>query len=300
MMRRLLYKVLDAHIWALSHLPLWMLHGLSDLIWPTLYYVVRYRRGVVEKNLRESFPEMTPKQLRSTARRFYRHLTDLVVETVKLDHISDGQLRQRMTFSGLEHIDDAIDRGQSVACYFSHCGCWEWAPAVTLATKYPPSEVDYCQVYRPLRNAWADALMLRLRSRCGSHSLPKATTLRGLLTIRKQGRRSVTGFMSDQHPSHGDPGHITTLLNHPTAMITGTETLARKLHLTAVYWDMRQISRGHYHIDIIPLAQDAADTQPGQLTEAYTRLLETTIRRQPSQWLWSHKRWKHPVAMRNA
>ena len=56
--------------------------------------------------------------------------------------------------------------------------------------------------------------------------------------------------MSDQKPSHGDQGHITCFLNHPTAFITGTETVARRLDAAVVYWDMRKTSRGRYHIDM--------------------------------------------------
>ncbi len=103
--------------------------------------------------------------------------------------------------------------------------------------------------------------------------------------------------MSDQHPSHGDPGHLTTLLGIPTLMITGTETLARKTGTAAVYWDMERTGRGRYRITTRLMAADAAATAPGELTEMYTRMLEDTIRRDPAQWLWSHKRWKHPVTL---
>ena len=101
--------------------------------------------------------------------------------------------------------------------------------------------------------------------------------------------------MSDQHPSHGDPGHLTTLLGRPTLMISGTETLARKLDMAVIYWDMSRTSRGHYHITTRLIAEHPADMAPGEITETYTRMLETTIRRDPALWLWSHKRWKHPV-----
>lgn len=295
MKRHILYPLLDGLVKGLAFMPLWMLHGLSDVASAVLYYAVRYRRGVVTGNLRESFPEMTPRQLRRTARRFYRNLADVAVETVKLAHIGDSQLRRRTTFDGLEAVDQAVRRGQDVACYFSHCGNWEWGTVIALWADHGETPVDYCQVYRPLKNVWADRLMLRLRGRCGTHSLPKATTLRGLLARRRQGRRTVTGFMSDQHPSHGDPGHVTTLLHHPTAMITGTETLARRMGMAVFYMDMRRLGRGRYHISLIPMSPDASQEPPSRITDAYTRLLEATIRRDPSLWLWSHRRWKHPV-----
>ena len=103
--------------------------------------------------------------------------------------------------------------------------------------------------------------------------------------------------MSDQKPSHGDPTYVTMFLNRPTAFITGTETLATRMGMAAVYWDMEKISRGHYRI-VTRLLDDGSHQAPrGELTQNYALLLETTIRRNPSIWLWTHKRWKNKVTL---
>lgn len=280
----------------LACLPFGALYGLSSLAAPILHHVFRYRLGVVRDNLAACFPELSASGRRKIEKDFYRNFTDNVVETLKLMHVTDRQMEERMTFEGTEIIDGLLDRGKSIIIYFAHVFCWEWAPSVTLHTRHKSSDkVAYGQVYRPLRSRAFDSLMLQIRSRFGSHSFPKSTVLRDLLRLRKAGALSVTGFMSDQHPSHGDPGHFTTLLGRPTLMITGTETLARRMGMAALYWDMERTSRGHYKITVRRLTDDASQTVPGELTETYTRLLETTVRRDPALWLWSHKRWKKPA-----
>lgn len=289
-------SLLRAALTPLAILPLGALYALSDAGALILHRCVRYRRAVVRDNLRRAFPDKSDAELRGIERAFYRRFTDNAVETLKLMHISDREMLRRMEFVDTGIIDRLLDEGRSITVYFAHTFCWEWAPSITLHTRHKPSDrTVYAQIYRPLRSRSFDALMLRLRSRFGSRSLPKATALRELLRIRRDGALSVTGFMSDQHPSHGDPGHLTTLLGRPTLMITGTETLARKMGTAAVYWDTERPSRGHYRITTRLLADNAADTAPGELTEMYTRALETTICRDPALWLWSHKRWKHPV-----
>lgn len=291
-------SLLRAALTPAAWLPLGVLYAVSDVAALLLGRVVRYRRRVVRDNLLRAFPDKTDAERRDIERRFYRNFTDNVVETLKLMHISDAQMRRRMEFADTAVIDDLLDSGRSVTVYFAHIFCWEWAPSITLHTRHRPSDKTvYAQIYRPLRSASFDRLMLGLRARFGSRSLPKATALRELLRIRRSGALSVTGFMSDQHPSHGDPGHLTTLLGIPTLMITGTETLARKTGTAAVYWDMERTGRGRYRITTRLMAADAAATAPGELTEMYTRMLEDTIRRDPAQWLWSHKRWKHPVTL---
>lgn len=282
----------------MARLPLRVLYGLSDLGAAVLWHAVRYRRSTVLKNLTESFPEKTPAEVRQVAKSFYRNFADYTVETLKLLHISDSEIERRFEFEGIDIIDSLLGQGRSIVAYFSHCGNWEWATSVTLHSRlYGDPKVAYCQVYRPLKDKWFDSLMLKLRSRFGSESLPKATVLRHLLDYRRRGIATITGFMSDQKPSGGDNTHVLMFLNHPTAMITGTETLARRMDMAVVYWDMYKPRRGHYKIKVRLMAEHAGDTKPGELTDAYARALERTIRRNPPLWLWSHKRWKHPVTL---
>ena len=281
---------------AVGHLPFRFLYGVADILFALAYYIVRYRRRLVARNLAESFPEKTPQELRRIEKQFYRDLADYAVETLKLAHISDAEMRRRMTFDGVGIIDESLARGRSVTVYFSHCFNWEWAPSITLHTAFPPDHgAVYGQVYRPLRNRWFDAMMLRIRSRFGSHSYPKKTVLRDLIREKRTGLPAMVGFMSDQKPSHGDTIHVVSFLNHPTAVITGTEALARRLDMAAIYWDMEKVSRGHYKITNRLISDRLADEPQYSITDRYAAMLEKTIMRDPAVWLWSHKRWKHKV-----
>lgn len=288
--------LLNAPLRALALLPLGALYVISDGIALLLRHVVRYRRKVVRKNLAESFPDKSVAELRDIERRFYRNFADYIFETVKLLHISDKEMSRRMVFENIELVDRLLGEGRSIAVYFSHCGNWEWAPSITLHTAFPPDHgAVYGQVYRPLRNRWFDAMMLRIRSRFGSHSYPKKTVLRDLIKEKRTGLPAMVGFMSDQKPSHGDTIHVVSFLNHPTAVITGTETLARRLDMAAIYWDMEKVSRGHYKITNRLISDRLADEPQYSITDRYAAMLEKTIMRDPAVWLWSHKRWKHKV-----
>ncbi len=295
---RLKYLPVDGLLHLAALLPLWLLYGLADVVFVIMYYLWGYRKKTVLCNLRESFPDRTDRELTAIARRFYHNLADQIVETVKLLHISDRQMKRRMTYNpaDIALVDSWLSRGRPVVAYFSHCFNWEWAPSITLWSSMARSHsTAFCQIYRPLCNGWADALMLRLRSRFGAVSIPKKVAFLDLLRYRKKGIATITGFMSDQHPSAGDPGYITRFLNHPTAMITGTETVARRLDAAVVYWDMHKTCRGHYHINMRLIADSPASLPEGEITSRYAAMLQTTIEREPAGWLWSHKRWKNPV-----
>ena len=290
------YKPLGWLFGGISHLPFGMLYVLSDILFVLLYHVVGYRRKVALKNIADSFLDKSPEEHKAICRQFFRNFADYFFETIKMNHISDDEMRRHTVIEGVEQIDRYVEQGRSVAVYFSHCGNWEWGTSITLwARNNPTNGVVYAQVYRPLTNKWFDAYFLKLRSRFGSVSFDKRMVFRDLLLLKRDGVLSVTGFMSDQKPSAGDVSHVVKFLNHPTAMITGTETIVRRLNLVAFYWDVEKPSRGHYKLTL-RLITDNPDSMPQfAITDVYARLLQQTIERNPSIWLWTHKRWKYPV-----
>ncbi len=294
------YLPVQGLLYIISLMPFWVLYGIADFIFVLVYYVVRYRRKIVAKNMRDSFPELSDKELKKIARKFYRNFADYIVETIKLNHISDEEIKRRMVFKNMDIIDRLFDEKRSIAAYFSHCGNWEWVPSITLWSRHTTGkDVEFCQVYRPLKNKWYDEYMLRLRSRFNSLSFKKKTVLRDLLLLRRREMPSITGFMSDQKPSKGDESHIVKFLNHPSAVITGTEQVARKLDMAVVYFDMHKLSRGYYELEVKLITDNTSTMEPMAITDAYVKLLEETIKRNPSIWLWTHNRWKHKVKMPN-
>lgn len=298
-MNSLRYRPLLWLLKGLARLPFGALYKIADGLFIIIYYLVRYRRGTVEKNVRESFPEKSEKQRQKIIRKFYRNFADYIVETIKLDHVSDDEIKERLCFEGVEIIDSLMERGRSITAYFAHCGNWEWAPSVTLWSRFKANEEAwFCQVYRPLKNKFFDEYFLHLRSRFNSRSFQKTTVFRDLIKLRQTGLPAITGFMSDQKPSHGDKdNHRLMFLNHPTAVITGTENLSRRLGNAVIYWDMYREGRGRYRIVVRPITEDISTMSPMAVTDTYMEMLSQTINRDPSIWLWSHNRWKNPVKM---
>ncbi|MDE6438308.1 MAG: hypothetical protein K2L62_01475, partial [Muribaculaceae bacterium] len=60
----------------LARMPFWLLYRISDLTFLVLYFLVRYRRKVVDANLASSFPDMAPRERARVRRQFYLNFTD--------------------------------------------------------------------------------------------------------------------------------------------------------------------------------------------------------------------------------
>jgi len=286
---KLLYYLTYATLWLLSLLPLRALYVLSDLIYLLVYHVAGYRKRLVRRHLADSFPEKSEAERRRIERAFYRWFCDYLVETVKLLTISHSQIRRRMVFKGTEIIDEIVESGQSCAIYLGHYCNWEWITSMPL---WVSPKAQCGQIYHALENADFDRIFLTLRQRMGAVCIPMAETLRRLAAYRQQKQPMVIGYISDQVPFWNNIHHWLTFLHHDTPVLTGTERLARTAGHAVLYIDITRPRRGYYEAEIKLIARDPRQTKDYELTDAYFRMLETSIRRAPQYWLWTHNRWK--------
>ncbi|MEM9836300.1 MAG: hypothetical protein AAF828_07345, partial [Bacteroidota bacterium] len=47
--------------------------------------------------------------------------------------------------------------------------------------------------------------------------------------------------------------------------------------------------------ELHPITEIPRETAPGFITESFVRILEKEITRDPTPWLWTHRRWKRGV-----
>lgn len=274
---------------ATARLPLCILYVLSDMAYFIVYYIVRYRRETVRQNLELIFGKDDRKKIIRIEKRFYRHLCDCIVETVKLLHISDKEIDRRVEVTNGEYIDEIIRSGHSVVLFLGHYGNWEWVQAIIHHFKEP---LVGGQVYKTLHDGVMDKIMLKIRSRFGLECIPQEKAVRRLLEIVRNKQEFVIGFISDQRPSGKILRHWTDFLGQATPYVVGGETIGNHVDARFVYLEMEKTGRGHYRLTFLPIEPDPEDKEPDPYTREFMKMLEKTIMRAPEYWLWSHKRWK--------
>ena len=292
LLQKIAFAPLGAALYLLSLLPLPCLYPLADALGFILYHIVRYRRRIVSRNIADSFPELTDKEHRDIARKFYSRLGEYFVETVKLRSISDREMQRRMKFENIDLIDKYLSQGRDIIIYTSHFCNWEWITSLSLRS-HPGVPAEYAHIYHPLKNKWFDRFWLRLRGRYNL-SIPMKRTLRTFVTWRKEGKRWITGFLSDQKPRYYSKKHEVEFLGRPTPFIAGTEDLARKLNAVVMLFDTESLGRGRYKSVIRLLTDDPASLPEGEITRRYAENLTAQIRKCPQAYLWSHNRWRLP------
>ncbi len=282
--------LLYAFLWILGLWPLWMLYVFSDICYYLIYYLLRYRRKVVRMNLRRAFPEKSIEEIVEIEKKYYRHLCDLFVEMYKMWHMSEKQIRKRCHFVNPEVIQDCLEQGKSVVVVLGHYGNWEWMSSYSL---WMPRNIDFFTLYKPLHSRVIDKMMFHLRSRFGAKPIPKNDVLRWIVKDRREGRQFLAAFIGDQTPNKNNLNFWMEFLNQDTAVLVGTEKIARKYNLPVVSLKMVKVRRGYYEVRFVNVCSDPVSLEEGELTRRHTRLLEQYIREVPELWLWSHRRWKH-------
>jgi KDO2-lipid IV(A) lauroyltransferase len=286
----MLYYLLYGSCYLLSLVPLKGLYVLSDCLYGFIYFVVRYRRRIVRRNLTNSFPEKSTMEIVAIEKKFFALLCDYFFESVKLASISRKEIRKRMTFEGLERVDKLAGEGRSAAFYLSHTFNWEWITSFPMHIH--SKEVVFGQIYHKLANKTFDRLFLKLRERFGAVSIPMPDTARVMMNYRREGKPAIIGFIADQAPKLHTIDHWVPFLHQDTAVITGTERIIKKLDCVAVFCSMVRKKRGYYTCKVERIIEETKDIPDYELTDTYYTYLEETIRNNPSSWLWTHKRWK--------
>lgn len=285
----LLYHTFKLLANLVSRLPFPLLFFQASIIKFFLHYIIRYRKEVILVNLRNSFPEKNGKEIQKILSRYYKNLSQIMVEVIKLQSIRPEKLLERFTFSGMEPLSETLRKGQSVIVTIGHCGNWEWM-GTALGQVLPARGFA---IVKPLSEKHFNRYMESLRHRINPNStIPFHRTYRTLIRHQKE-MVTFNVFAADQTPVKEEVNYWTQFLHQDTPFYSGVEKLAKALHLAVYYIDIQRTGSGRYNGEITLITRDPEKTAEREITETYVRLLEEAIRKRPDNWLWSHRRWKY-------
>ncbi|HAN17243.1 MAG: hypothetical protein A2X13_00160 [Bacteroidetes bacterium GWC2_33_15] len=285
-MQFIIYIVFFISIYFIAIIPFWFLYGFSDFLAFLLYYVFSYRKKTILKNLRNSFPGKSEKEINSIAWKNYRNLSDIVIESIKAFTISSKRIIRRFKIVNPELLDEYYNKNQSIIGVAGHYGNWEWgALAGGLQIKHKG-----IAVYKPLSNKYIDKFLRRTRAANGA----TLESIKFTSNAFEKHIHEVCIFMlvADQSPTNMKEAIWTTFLNQETACLHGPEKYAKRYNYPVVFVDIQRVKRGYYELEFSKLVDEPLKTSEGEITRLYMSRLEKIINAKPENWLWSHRRWK--------
>ena len=277
----------------LSWLPLPVLYGIGRCFYWLGYRVFKYRRKVVYGNIRGSFPEWPEDRVEAQVRAFYRFFFDSIAESIKLFSMPAAEAVERCEVENPELMEPYAAAGQSVIVCGAHYANWEVA-ALAFPSQFKTMTV--MGIYSPLKNEVLDGLVHGNRSRAGVHLVSRRVV--DEYFEENPVSPALDFFVADQSPSNAAwyKLHWTHFLSRTTSFLMGPERYAVRNDRPVFYMTLRLVKRGYYTARLHHITDTPRATEPGFITERYVRLLEEEILRDPTPWLWTHRRWKRGVA----
>ena len=272
----------------ISHLPFRVLYFVSNILYLITYYLIGYRKKVVRKNLKKSFPHFTQKELKDVEKKFYKHFADFLVESTKSISISDKAIKKRCALINPEILHKYYDEGKSVIVLCGHYNNWEYY-AVGIAQQMKHKTIA---AYKPLKNKFFDRVILKSRQRFGMKMMSMRSIPRHFAQ-NKDTTPTMSVMVNDQSPGNPKTAYWNTFLNQDTGWMKGAEKLAVKYNQAVLFGCIRKKKRGFYEVTFYPISDDVKSEPEGFVLDKHAEYLEMVINENPAYWLWSHKRWKH-------
>lgn len=281
-----MYYIVYGFLYVFSLLPLRVLFLFSDLAFFILYYVVGYRRELVANNLKIAFPEKTEEERKKIAKQFYLNFTDTFIETIKMISISKKELERRSQCE-FEYINDLIAKGRNIHIVAGHQFNWEFGNLVyAMHLKIP-----FVGIYMPINNKIFDKISFKFRSSYGTILISAKDFKNKMFKVFSN--QYILGLAADQNPGNPAKAYWLNFFGKPAPFVTGPGKGAVKNNTAVVFVGFEKPKRGHYKFHIVPIAENGSEYTPQELTVRYKKLLEEVIRKDPANYLWSHRRWRH-------
>ncbi|WP_456441277.1 lysophospholipid acyltransferase family protein [Psychroserpens sp.] len=287
-MQFLVYILVYPFLWLVSNLPFRLLYAVSDGLYFLLYYVFGYRRKVVKENLNLVFPDKSEKEIKTITRTFYRHLSDMVVESIKSISISEEEMKKRFKFTNIEEVHKIEDANKSMVMMCAHYGSWEW---IFILQQHVKSK-GY-GIYKRIENKYFDRLVKRIRAKYNSYLITTKEAIPRLTEAKENGELTINGFISDQSPRRRKAFYWKEFMNIKVPVHTGAEMLAKKLDMAVIFFSVKKIKRGYYETTFETITMEPNEYKNFEITDIFFKLVEKQIYDAPEYYLWTHKRWKY-------
>jgi KDO2-lipid IV(A) lauroyltransferase len=258
-----------------------------------MFYVIRYRRDIIIKNIQTAFPEYNDKRVYHIAKESTRHLSDMIFEMIKTITLSKKEMNKRFIITNIDYIRELTEYNRPIFGVTGHYGSFDWTMVIGDLVNMKQNAV-----YKPIKHKQIDNLLKSSRGRNNASLIPVKKARSFVKDLLQKNKSEIILMIIDQSPKLKRPHYFTTFFNQPTAVFMGFEELARESNGIAAYYKINKIKRGFYKATAIGMNLNCSDTETWKLTDQFYRLLEEHISEQPEYYMWSHKRWK--VTLDNA
>ncbi|MFA5865201.1 MAG: lysophospholipid acyltransferase family protein [Phycisphaerae bacterium] len=272
---------------------------MGDILWkiinsdiPLVKKILRRKhRDQIMDNLRIAFgKEYSEKELEAIAKASCRHLVMFAIECLYSERlISLYSWYNYITFKNFEPALKVLLENRGAILLTGHYGSWEVLGYVLATLGF-----DIVAVMRPPDNPYINEYIVRIREQHGLRLLYKKGASASMEQIVRQG--SPLGFIADQDAGH--KGLFVDFFGQKASTYKSIALVAREMNVPLIIGCARRTSweKFRYEVEaeeiIHPHEWQGQENEVLYITTRFNQALERMVRKDPTQYLWLHRRWK--------
>ena len=270
-------------------LPLHLVHKTGFALARLAYPLLKSRREVALRNLRNAFPEMNRQRMEQIAFHSFQNISATFVELLWSRNFTKELIKQRVHVDNLDLLEQLVERKKGIVFLTAHFGNWELA-AHAIAVN---NNTAICAIAKSQSNTLIDRVINQWRELFGVKVVAMGVSVREIIRTLQLG--GIIVLVADQTA----PKESVSIefFGRQVPTFEGPAVLCLKTGAPIVLGCNVRQENGNYKMHLVHVPSDdlvgSSDKNILELTQRQVLMTEEIIRQYPEQWMWMHRRWKH-------
>ena len=261
----------------------------SSVLAVVFFYVIPIRKSTVIDNLEHAFPGLDKEKIREIAYGSYKSFAVTLIEILCLPSMNEDKLRKVVSCPNISLVKEKYSEQNGLVLLSAHFGNWEYlAISIGLQVGIPLSVIVKSQ-----RNPYVTTWLNKFRTKWNNEVVPLGISIRKTYQTLKE--HKIVAMVADQRGSQD--GVKVNFFDREISVQVGPAVLALKTGAPILIAIPVRQSNGLYSTEFAEISKEnltgTQEEKIKELSQRYISYLEKYIRKNPEQWLWMHKRWKH-------
>ena len=240
-------------------------------------------KKIIADNLNKFDSSLTSEKIKKISQEMWGNYGRILSEYPYISNFRNGDLDKYIKIENVERLEE-IKKGQPVIFVSAHFSNFE-----LMAMAIEKAGVNLSAIYRPLNNKMVNSIMEPLRKKyiCKKQIKKGLKGVREALKYFKQG--VSIAIMIDQRVSEGEKINF---FNYPAHTTTIPAQFVKKFGCKIQPVHIERYDKINFRISFDEQMTVNSNADIDSISLRLNQWLEEKIRKNPSQWIWTHDRWK--------
>ena len=241
-------------------------------------------KQIILTNIKNALPSTNKADLELIIQSMWENYGRILAEYVFLKDFRKEKLNDYLEIEGKEHLNKVRDSNEQVVFVSGHFNNFE-----LMAMQIEKSGINLAAIYRPLNNIFLNGIMEKIRTKyiCKNQIKKGRRGTRELL--KSFNNKNSIALMIDQRVSEGEKSNF---FGQDAFTTTIPAQLVKKFGCKIVPIHIERYNDFYFKMKVEEPINYNKDSTIDEITLSLNKLLENMILKNPSQWIWSHNRWK--------